>query len=60
MTPENEDEISDWSIDRCMRYLEFNLGIDLNTVELDGDSNDVEAWRNYVAARLDFVVEDED
>ena len=49
------EDIAEMTIDQCKRNLDVILGIDLNTVELDGPEDSVESWRNYLAARCDDI-----
>lgn len=43
---------SNWTVEQCMKFLEFELGIDVNTID-DLKDDDLEGWRLRVASELD-------
>ena len=48
---------SDWSIEKCMKWIDFEAGIDTNTID-DIADDDVEGWRNRVLIELENLKSD--
>jgi len=59
--PIDEADPSNWPVADCIWFLDARLGIDTNTIDRDNlqGTDEQDAWRNYVAARIDDYEEPE-